>query len=243
MTIEVQVDGRVGHVVIPTGDRLDTGSVTRLADAIQGLADNPSVTAVVLRGSDANFCLGRRGDPRATTEREIRADIAPILRVNRLLRDLRCAVVAAVEGAALGFGLGLVAHCDIVVAATDATFALPELRHRIPPLLAVPPLARRTTTAFALEVALTARTVTVMEAVRVGLVTEIVEPGCTHRRATDIAGTLAELDGAALGLLRSVGPALCALEPDQAATTGADIIAAHLAGLGTGRFTRAAVPQ
>jgi enoyl-CoA hydratase len=46
-------------------------------------------------------------------------------------------LIAAVQGAALGFGCAIASVCDITIAAEDARFAFPEMRHDLPPTLAM----------------------------------------------------------------------------------------------------------
>ncbi|MDT0392060.1 crotonase/enoyl-CoA hydratase family protein [Streptomyces dubilierae] len=87
-------------------------------------------------------------------------------------------LIAAVEGAAVGGGFEMVLACDLVVAADDATFGLPEVRRglvaaaggllRLP--RAIPP-------AVAMEMALTGDPIDAWRAYTLGLVNHVVEPG------------------------------------------------------------------
>lgn len=86
------------------------------------------VRAIVLRGAGPHFCAGNDLDEFATmtpengTERMWRVREAFFA-----IQDCPVPVVGAVHGVALGTGLAIAASCDIVVAAEDAKFGLPEL--------------------------------------------------------------------------------------------------------------------
>ncbi|MGN9816322.1 crotonase/enoyl-CoA hydratase family protein [Streptomyces sp. SD11] len=101
-------------------------------------------------------------------------------------------LIAAVEGAAVGGGLELVLACDLVVAAVDAVFALPEVRRglvaaaggllRLP--RAIPPNV-------AMEMALTGESIDAQRAYGLGLVNRLVEPGTALSVACELARTIA----------------------------------------------------
>ena len=86
------------------------------------------VRSIVLNGAGPHFCAGNDLDEFATmtpengTERMWRVREAFFA-----IQDCAVPVVGAVHGAALGTGLAIAASCDIVVAADDARFGLPEL--------------------------------------------------------------------------------------------------------------------
>ncbi|MBM7415837.1 MULTISPECIES: enoyl-CoA hydratase-related protein [Nocardiaceae] len=107
---------------------LDGATYRELADVFDALSNRDDTTVVVLTGKGKNFCGGNdlhefqsmsaeNGDRRM---REIRRGFFSIL-------DCAVPVVAAVNGAALGSGVGLTAVCDVVVASDSAIFGLPEM--------------------------------------------------------------------------------------------------------------------
>jgi 2-(1,2-epoxy-1,2-dihydrophenyl)acetyl-CoA isomerase len=110
---------------------LDREAIGALAAAVAEAAEDPAARAVLLRGASGNFCAG--GDIRMfaaladlpATERgrvlhEIVDGLHPLLTRMRLMPK---PVIAAVEGAAAGFGLSLVLGADLALAAEDAVFA------------------------------------------------------------------------------------------------------------------------
>ena len=109
-------------------------------------AVGPRHKAVVLRGTGADFCLGREPGPipggRTDTAFNAHAAVmGPILAVYRAARQCPVPLIAAVQGRAHGFGCGLVGVCDIALAADDSRFALPEMDKGIPPTLVMSALA------------------------------------------------------------------------------------------------------
>ncbi|WP_285184524.1 enoyl-CoA hydratase-related protein [Rhodococcus sp. MEB041] len=107
---------------------LDSAMYRELADVFEELSDREDTTVAVLTGKGKNFCGGNdlhefqsmsaeNGDRRM---REIRRGLFSVM-------DCAVPVVAAVNGAALGSGLGLTAVCDVVVASDRAVFGLPEM--------------------------------------------------------------------------------------------------------------------
>ncbi|MCY4501977.1 MAG: enoyl-CoA hydratase/isomerase family protein, partial [Alphaproteobacteria bacterium] len=103
-----------------------------LRDVIGDLEHDDAVRCVVLRGAGDHFMAG--GDIRAMKERldidretrkrvvieGIHAIHLPVFAIRRMRKP----VIASVRGAAAGFGLGLVAACDLAIAADDAFFTL-----------------------------------------------------------------------------------------------------------------------
>jgi 2-(1,2-epoxy-1,2-dihydrophenyl)acetyl-CoA isomerase len=99
-----------------------------LVAALDGVAADPSVRAVVLAGSGKSFCVGQDLAEHAEALRRDAAtafDTVPrhYNPVVRALATMPKPVVAAINGAAVGAGLGFALACDLRVAADTATFA------------------------------------------------------------------------------------------------------------------------
>jgi 2-(1,2-epoxy-1,2-dihydrophenyl)acetyl-CoA isomerase len=99
-----------------------------LVEALEKVASDPSVRAVVLAGSGRAFCVGQdlgehaaalAADP-STAFDTVRRHYNPIVRT---LATMPKPVVAAINGGAVGAGLGFALACDLRVAAQSATFA------------------------------------------------------------------------------------------------------------------------
>src|SRR4051794_41933573 len=105
--------------------------------ALVELDERADLLAAVVTGAGGTFCAGM--DLKAFADRP-RADAARALELV-VRHRARKPVIAAVEGYAVGGGLELTATCDLVVAARDASFGLPEVRGSLVPAGggAVPP--------------------------------------------------------------------------------------------------------
>jgi isohexenylglutaconyl-CoA hydratase len=163
-----------------TRNALNDAMLAGVRAALERVAAEPAIRALVLRGAGGNFCAG--GDfaqfkaLMATTP----ADPDPIALSNRafgavLERLAACDVplVAAVEGAAMGGGFGLAAVCDVVLATRDARFAMPELSLGLPPAQIAPFVAARLGPVAALRLMLTSARLDADEARQLGLVDEV----------------------------------------------------------------------
>ncbi len=115
-------------------------------------------------------------------------------------------MIAAVEGYAVAGGLELALWCDLRVAARDATFGVFNRRFGVPLIdLGTVRLPRMIGQGRALDLILTGRPLRAEEALRIGLVERLVEPGEALGQARKLALELAALPQAAMrGDRRSV---------------------------------------
>lgn len=110
----------------------DAALVGELTAALDRLAQDDRIRVVVLEGAGPSFSAGAdlhwmRGMAQAS-EAENREDALALARLMRTLDELPKPTIARVHGAAFGGGVGLVACCDIAIAAHDAKFGLTESR-------------------------------------------------------------------------------------------------------------------
>jgi methylglutaconyl-CoA hydratase/polyketide biosynthesis enoyl-CoA hydratase PksH len=148
--------------------------VVQLRDALRGAAADPACRAIVLRARGPHFCRG--------------VDLAAVVRDHRPDADLLCGIVdcflaitrapqpviACVEGHATGGGVGLVAACDLVIAADTTTFTLPEVIVGMIPALVTPLLLRRMPPGRVRAMALATRAIPASMASDIGLVDAVV---------------------------------------------------------------------
>lgn len=124
-----------GHVAVVTLDSPPVNALTRelneeMLVAFDRLAETDEVRAIVLTGAGKCFCAGADLKGRAKYIRGPGDILAHSRRTRECFHAIReCAkpVVAAVNGVALGSGLGMVASSDIIVASENAAFGLPEI--------------------------------------------------------------------------------------------------------------------
>ncbi|HEV7515741.1 MAG TPA: enoyl-CoA hydratase/isomerase family protein [Thermoanaerobaculia bacterium] len=155
---------------------LDLATLARLNEAIAGLAADPDLQVVVLRGAgERAFSAGVSVQDH--TPDKVRAMLDGLHGAIRGLRDLPAVAVAAVQGHCLGGGMELALGCDLVLATDDARFGQPEIELGCYPPAAAALYPSLLGPARTLELLLTGRTFSCEEAERLGLVTWRVEAG------------------------------------------------------------------
>jgi methylglutaconyl-CoA hydratase len=100
--------------------------------------------------------------------------------------------MAVVQGAAYGGGVGLVAACDIAIASETATFSLSEVRLGLIPAVISPYVLKAIGARAARRYFLTGEKFSAAEALRIGLVHEVVPPDHLHRVAEKVMGYVLE---------------------------------------------------
>jgi len=174
----------------PKVNALSTTLLRQLEGAARVLADDPP-GAVVVTGGDRIFAAGADIDE-FDGPSEAREVGGCFLRATGAVAAIPRCVIAAVGGFALGGGCEVALACDLRIASERATFGQPEvLLGVIPGGGATQRLARLVGAARAKEMILTGRQVGAEEALRIGLVNEVVPPERLHERALELAGQLA----------------------------------------------------
>ncbi|WP_028956875.1 enoyl-CoA hydratase/isomerase family protein [Sulfitobacter sp. 20_GPM-1509m] len=124
----------VGHVALVTLNRPPVNALSRKARAeviavFDEISAREDIRCAVLTGEGKTFCAG--ADLKDRPDADIPGDFLEHNRITRetgnAIRECSKPVIAAVNGAALGAGLGLMASCDIYYAAENATFGMPEI--------------------------------------------------------------------------------------------------------------------
>ena len=185
---------RRGGVLVVTINRPEAKNAfdamsSRAMEAAMDLFDSePSLFIGVITGAGRNFCSG--ADLKARARGEKRAQLTRggfgVFR-----RPPRKPLIAAVEGYAVGGGFELCLACDLIVAARDAQFGLPEVRHNVVALGGgLFRLPRRMPYHVAMELALTGEFKDAEFFHRLGVVNRIVEPGTSLEEAVKFAETL-----------------------------------------------------
>lgn len=117
-------DGGVLTLTLNRPDKLnaiDNPLAEALLDALRSATTDPTVRAIRLRGHGRAFCAGRDVSAPPTDR-----DLDLVQAVSRAIVTHRCPVIAAVHGWTVGAGFEWMMNADIVVAATDTRFKLPE---------------------------------------------------------------------------------------------------------------------
>lgn len=167
------------------------GAVQKVLD---GLADDESVRALVIRGAGPAFCAGhnlREMIGEAADSRKLRRIFDVCTRMMETLHNLPQPVIAQVHGIATAAGCQLVAACDLAVAESEARFATPGVRIGLFCTTPMVPLCRVIGRRRALEMLLTGRFISAEEAERFGLVNRVVPMSRLAEETEALAGEIA----------------------------------------------------
>jgi enoyl-CoA hydratase len=190
MGIEVRARDGIAEVVIdfPPVNALPAQGWRDLATAVTAAGADPGTRAVILRATGRGFCAGVD-----IKEMQRLADHAGILGASRgclaafaAVYDCPVPVIAAVQGFCLGGGIGLAGNADVIVAADDATFGLPEVDRGA--LGAATHLARLVPQPLLRAMVYTCQTVTARQLHEFGTVLRVV-PAADLRAAAEAVAT------------------------------------------------------
>ena len=202
--LRVEVDGPVATLTLDRPDSLNALTVPvklALREALESIAGDRAVRAVILTGAGRAFCAGqdlaeREQPDAAPLDIEVRERYNPIIRA---IRSMGQPVIAAVNGVAAGAGASLAFACDLRIAAEEARFVLAFGRiGLVPDSGATWFLPRLVGPAKAAELALVGEPLDAAEALRLGLVSRVVAGDRLMDDARAMASRLAE--GAPLAL-------------------------------------------
>lgn len=175
------------------------------------------VAVAVLTGAGGNFCAGfdlKALAAGAGTNRLSESGEGPMGPTRMMLGK---PVIAAIEGYAVAGGLELALWCDLRIAAADATLGVFNRRFGVPLIdLGTVRLPRMIGQGRALELILTGRPVPAEEALRIGLVERLVEPGQALAEAQKLAQEIAKFPPGAMRADRHSVLNQWSLDPDAA---------------------------
>jgi enoyl-CoA hydratase/carnithine racemase len=172
-----------------------------LASALGEIAADDDARCTVLTGAGPAFCAGMDVTQFGGDEAHKRRLLAANEACFAALLDHPVPLLAAVNGPALGGGFALAAVCDVRVAARSAAFGFPEVRRGIPASLGAAMAALPT--GLARELVVTGRVLDAGEALRAGLVADVVEDERLAEVAAERAAAIAVLPPR--GIRTSVG--------------------------------------
>jgi enoyl-CoA hydratase len=177
--------------------------IDELLDAVDLLAVDPAVRAVMIMGARGRYCAGAdisvMSDHSRSTYRRMRRQIE----VEDALERLEKPVVVAIEKFALGGGAELALACDVRIIGEGALFGFPEAAlGLLPGAGGTQRLTRLVGTARAFWMMATGAKLSAAEALEYGLVNEVVADDTVLARAREIAEQLANGPTRAIGLIK-----------------------------------------
>ena len=180
--VALSLDGPVAHVVLDRPEArnaFDAEMVRELHDAVGAASVRDDIRVIVLAGRGSVFCAGAdvgwmRAIARFTRDENL-ADARRLFELYETIDRSPKAVVACVQGAALGGGAGLAAVADVVVAEDGAQFGFTEVRLGLVPAVISPFVVRKIGVSAARELFLTGERFDAARAAAIGLVHRVVK--------------------------------------------------------------------
>ena len=197
-TLHVVEENRNARITLNRPDvhnAFDDTLIAELTETLARIDADPAIRAVILTGNGASFSAGAdlnwmRGMAKAS-EADNRADSERLARLMRTLNFLSKPTIARINGAAYGGGVGLVACCDIAIAADSAKFGLTEVKLGLVPAVISPYVIAAIGARHARRLFVTGEIFDATEAARIGLVHQCVAAAdldATVARAVDALG-------------------------------------------------------
>jgi enoyl-CoA hydratase len=204
MGIEARTSGGIAEVVIdfPPVNALPVRGWFELAGVIAAAGADPAVRAVIVAAEGRGFCAGVdiKEMQRAPGHEALLGANKGCFAAFAAVYECAVPVIAAVQGFCLGGGVGLAGNADIVVAAEDATFGLPEVDRGA--LGAATHLSRLVPQQLMRAMVYTCRTVTARQLRDFGTVLEVVPAQDLRAAALAVAGEIAAKDPAVIRLAK-----------------------------------------
>jgi enoyl-CoA hydratase len=194
-TVETERVGRVGIIRFnrpEARNAVNNEIATGVEAALDEWEDDPEIQAVIVTGNGPNFCAGAdlklvatgRGGEMATRKGGF---------AGLTTRDYPKPIIAAIHGAALAGGFEIMLSCDLVVAADDTKFGIPEVKRGLfaaaGGLIRLP---KRIPIAVATEMAITGDPITADRALQLGLVNRTVPADQVVDAALELAAAIAK---------------------------------------------------
>jgi methylglutaconyl-CoA hydratase len=197
-TLTVTAEGRVATLTLNRPDVRNAFNETTIAEitgAFRALGNAHEVRAIVLAANGPAFCAGAdlnwMKKMAAYTREENLADAAQLAEMLRTIHACPKPVVAKVQGDCYAGGMGLVAACDIAVAAETANFCLSEVKLGLIPATISPYVIRAMGENAARRYFLTAERFSAQEALRIGFIHQTATADALDASVADIARALA----------------------------------------------------
>lgn len=207
-TIRCTLDGHVATLTFnrpQSRNAIDSVMRLELAQAVSAIRQNRDIKVLVLAGAGGAFCSGgdiasMSNDNRAEQARDRMVSLQGVIRD---LLTLDRPIIAAVDGAAYGAGLGIALTADLILASPRARFCLSFLRlGAVPDCGVFYTLPRLVGPLVAKQLAFSTREFGADEAKSMGMVSEVIPEALIHDHAREMAQNLACLPLASLSMTK-----------------------------------------
>src|SRR3954447_3773793 len=203
-TIQVAYEGRIANLTLNRPEKRNAISFELIDDLLRALDEvrNSDAIVLIVTGAGKAFCSGMDLDNLKallgrTPEQNLQ-DSETMVRLFRSLYEFPKVTIAAVNGPAIAGGTGLALLCDFTLAVPEAKFGYTEVRIGFVPAIVSTFLLRQIGEKQARDLLLTGRIFDAAEALRMGLVNEVVAPENLMTRTRELAAVLMANSAASL---------------------------------------------
>lgn len=207
--LSVRRDGAVLHVTLDhpaTRNAMSLAMVQDLRELLAAAEQDRRTRVIVLRGASGHFCSGGNVADMAAARARLGSDPGAIAALSAAFGELcvayartGLAVVAVLQGAVMGGGLGLACVADVALAGESVVFRLPETSLGIVPAQIAPFLVERLGYSEAKRLAVTGSPVGAREALAIRLVHEVHEDAALDAAVSRIVADILRCAPGALG--------------------------------------------
>jgi len=220
--IITEIDGPVAYIWLNrpgVRNALDRKLLEELLSSVDRINNNPAVRIISVRGRGPCFCAGA---DLAWMQKAIELTTEENLHETELLA--RCfhafytsskITVAAIHGAALGGAMGILAACDMAIAADTAVFAFSEVKLGLIPATVAPYVLRKTRSARIMEYLLTGNKFNGHDAFSLGIVNRCVKEEIFERSHDDLLNELLRAAPEAQQHIKRLMRSMAGIMPDQ----------------------------
>lgn len=232
ISVEYSFEGRIALVTLrrpQVHNAFNTQLMQELLAAFTELRSNEHLHGVVLTGEGPSFSAGADLTMMQSAINSSREEnVAEALRLADLLEAINtfpCPVLARVNGTAMGGGVGLVAVCDIAIAAESARFAFSEVKLGIAPAVISPYVIRKIGESYARVLFVTGERFSASRAKNIGLVHAVVPPEQLDDAVQKALRELLSSAPRAIRTCKELALSVASMSPTEARTYTAEMIA------------------
>lgn len=203
-TVQLAYEGQVAILTLNRPEKRNAISFELIDDLLQALNEIAESNAIVLivTGAGKAFCSGMdldnlKGLLGRTAEQNLK-DSQTMVNLFRAIYEFPKVTIAAVNGPAIAGGTGLALLCDFTIALPEAKFGYTEVRIGFVPAIVSTFLLRQLGEKQARDLLLTGRIFDAAEALRMGLINEVVSSANLMTRARELAAVLMANSAASL---------------------------------------------
>lgn len=220
-TLQLTRDGHMATVTFNRPEKRNAISPQMIVDLMAALEEieQSDARVAILTGAGRAFCAGMdlaalREFP-SQSPQQIVSDARTIAAMFRRLYDFPKPLIAAVNGPAIAGGCGIAMLADLTLAIPEAKFGYTEVKIGFMPAIVAAFVVRQLGEKRARDLLLTGRIFGAEEALRLGLVNEIVEPPNLLSRARELAKGLAALSPVSMKFTKRLLAGMASAELDR----------------------------